>query len=63
MPRLLTPRESFGSSFRNNQPGDRRHGDFGADLNFALKPMFRRELRQERDVFQQTGLSLQAGFG
>jgi hypothetical protein len=50
------------SSFRNNQPGDTWHGDFGAHLNFALKPVFRCELRQKDDVFNQRILSFQAGF-
>jgi hypothetical protein len=40
------------SSFRNNQPGDRRHGYFGAHLNFALKPVLRRELRGKGRHFQ-----------
>lgn len=50
------------SSFRNNQPGDTWHGNFGAHLNFALKPVFRRELRQKDDVFNKRFLSFQAGF-
>ena len=50
------------SSFRNNQQGDAWHGDFGAHLDFAMKPVFRRELRQRDDVFTQRFLSFQAGF-
>jgi len=50
------------SSFRNNQEGDAWHGDFGAHINFALKPVFRRELRQRDDVFNKRFLSCQAGF-
>jgi hypothetical protein len=50
------------SSFRNNQPGEAWHGDFGANFNFALKPVFRRELRQKDDVFNKRFLSFQAGF-
>ena len=50
------------SSFRNNQPGDAWHGDFGAHLNFALKPVFRRGLRQRDDVFNKRFLSFQAGL-
>jgi Protein of unknown function (DUF2490) len=50
------------SSFRDNQPGDSWHADFGAHLNFALKPVFRRELRQKDDVFNKRFLSFQAGF-
>lgn len=50
------------SSFRNNQPRDAWHGDFGAHLTFALKPVFRRELRQRDDVFNKRFLSFQAGF-
>jgi hypothetical protein len=50
------------SSLRDNQPGDAWHGDFGAHLNFALKPVFRRVLRQRDDVFDKRFLSFQAGF-
>lgn len=50
------------ASFRDNQPGDAWHGDLGAHLNFALKPIFRRELRQQDDVFNKRFLSFQAGF-
>jgi hypothetical protein len=50
------------SSFRNNQPGDTWHGDFGAHIDFALRPVFRRELRQKDDVFNKRFLSFQAGF-
>jgi hypothetical protein len=50
------------STFRDNQPGDAWHGDFGARLNFALKPVFRRELRQGDDLFNKRFLSFQAGY-
>lgn len=50
------------SSFRNHQAGDAWNGDFGAHINFALKPVFRRELRQRDDVFSKRFLSFQAGF-
>jgi len=50
------------SSFRSNQPGNSWDGDFGAHLSFALKPLFRRELRQRDDVFNKRFLSFQAGF-
>ena len=57
-----TTRLVLVSTFRDNQPGDAWHGDFGAHLNFALKPVFRRELRQRGDVFDKRFLSFQAGF-
>jgi hypothetical protein len=50
------------SSFRDNQPVDAWHGDFGAHLNFALKPVFRRERRQRDDVFNKRFVSFQTGF-
>lgn len=50
------------ASFRDHQQGDSWHGDFGAHLDFALKPVFRRELRQRDDVFNKRLLSCQAGF-
>jgi hypothetical protein len=36
-----TTRLLLVSTFRDNQPGDAWHGDFGTHLNFALKPVFR----------------------
>jgi hypothetical protein len=50
------------ASFRNHQAGDSWHGDFGAEVDLALKPVFRRELRQRADVFDQRFLSCRAGF-
>ena len=49
-------------SFRNNQQAESWHGDFGAFINVALKPVFRRELRQREDVFNKRFLSFQSGF-
>jgi hypothetical protein len=57
-----TTRLILVSSFRDNQPGEAWHGDFGGYLNFALKPVFRRELRQGDDVFNKRFLSFQAGL-
>jgi hypothetical protein len=50
------------SSFRNHQAGGAWNGDFGAHLEIALKPVFRRELRHRDDVFNQRFLSCQGGF-
>jgi hypothetical protein len=50
------------SSFRSNQAGGAWHEDFGAHLNFALKPVFRRDLRKRADVFDKRFLSFQVGF-
>jgi hypothetical protein len=50
------------SSFRDHQAGESWHGDFGAHLDVALKPVFRRELRPRGDVFNKRLLSCQAGF-
>ena len=50
------------SSFRDHQTGDSWHGDFGAHLDIALKPIFRRELRKEDDAFNNKLLSCQSGF-
>jgi Protein of unknown function (DUF2490) len=49
-------------SFRNNQPAESWHGDFGAFVDVALKPVFRRALRQREDVFDKRFLSFQSGF-
>ena len=49
-------------AFRNNQQGESWHGDFGAFIDVALKPVFRRELRQGEDVFDKRFLSFQSGF-
>jgi uncharacterized protein DUF2490 len=49
-------------SFRNNQQAESWHGDFGAFIDVALKPVFRRELRQREDVFDKRFLSFQSGF-
>jgi Protein of unknown function (DUF2490) len=37
-------------------------GTFGAHLDFALKPVFRRELRSRGDVFNKRFLSFRAGY-
>jgi hypothetical protein len=37
-------------------------GDFGVHLDFALKPIFRRQLRSNDDVFRKRYLSFRAGF-
>jgi len=37
-------------------------GTFGAHLDFALKPVFRRELRSRGDVFDKRFLSFSAGY-
>jgi hypothetical protein len=57
-----TTRLFLESSFRDNQPGDAWHGNFGVHLNFTLKPMFRRELRERDDVFNKGFLSCQTGL-
>jgi hypothetical protein len=49
-------------SFRNHQSGDTWHGDFGGCIDVALRPVFRRELRQRDDVFNRRFLSFQTGF-
>jgi hypothetical protein len=36
--------------------------DFGSQLEFALKPVFRRKLRQDQDVFNKRFLSFRAGY-
>jgi hypothetical protein len=37
-------------------------GDFGAHFDFALKPVFRRDLRADEDVFRKRFLSFLAGY-
>jgi len=49
-------------SFHNNQQAESWHGDFGAFIDVALKPVFRRELRQREDVFNKRFLSFRSGF-
>lgn len=49
-------------AFRNNQQAESWHGDFGAFIDVALKPVFRRELRCREDVFDKRFLSFQSGF-
>jgi hypothetical protein len=36
--------------------------DFGAQLEFALRPVFRRKLREDEDVFNKRFLSFRAGY-
>lgn len=48
------------SSF-NGQAGSWR-GDFQGHVDFALKPVFRRGLREHDDVFNKRFLSFRAGF-
>lgn len=50
------------SQFRDHQQGDTWHGDFGAHFDWALRPVFRRELRQRADVFDRRFLACGAGF-
>ena len=52
----------FLGAFRNNQQAESWHGDFGAFIDVALKPVFRRELRQREDVFNKRFLSFQSGL-
>lgn len=49
------------ASARNRGQSDWR-GDFGVHLDFALKPIFRRDLRARDDVFRSRFLSFRGGF-
>jgi hypothetical protein len=48
-------------SFENQNTGTWQ-GDFGAHLDFALKPIFRRDLRAQDDVFRRRYLSFLVGY-
>lgn len=37
-------------------------GEFGVHVDFALKPVFRRELRSRDDVFRRRFLSFRTGY-
>jgi Protein of unknown function (DUF2490) len=57
-----TMRLGLLSKFQSHQEGDTWNGDFGVHLDWALKPVFRRELRQGDDVFSKRFLACGAGF-
>jgi hypothetical protein len=46
----------------NNQDTGTWQGDFGVHLDFALKPVFRRDLRAKDDVFDRRYLSFLVGY-
>ena len=49
-------------SFSANESTHDWHGDFAVYVQTALKPVFRRELRNDLDVFRNKYLTLRAGY-
>lgn len=49
-------------SFRNHQNAGAWEGTFGLQFDFALKPVFRRQLRDRGDVFDKRFMSFRAGY-
>ena len=50
------------TSFSANDETRTWQGDFGVHFDFALRPVFRRELRDDADVFRKRFLSFLAGY-
>ena len=48
--------------FRNDPVTSDWRGDFGLFINFALKPVLRRELRERPDVYRDKYLTVRAGY-
>ncbi len=57
-----TTRLFVRTSFKNHPTGDSWQGNFGLHFDFALKPVFRRQLRERDDVFERKYLSFRAGY-
>jgi len=49
-------------SFNQDQDEKNREGAFNYFLEFALRPVFRRELRDQEDVFRRRFLTFRAGY-
>ena len=52
----------FVDAFNQAQSADNRRGAFTYYFDTALKPVFRRELRRDEDVFRQRYLTFRAGY-
>jgi hypothetical protein len=52
----------FVDAFNQDQNTRNRQGSFSYFLDFALKPIFRRELREKDDVFRRRFLTFRAGY-
>jgi hypothetical protein len=50
------------AGFNNEQGTHSWRGNFGLHFDFALKPIFRRELGARQDVFEKRFLSFLAGY-
>ncbi|HWB86007.1 MAG TPA: DUF2490 domain-containing protein [Bryobacteraceae bacterium] len=57
-----TTRLNVENSFNQNQSERNRQGSFAYFLDFALKPLLRRELRSHADVFRRRYLTFRAGY-
>jgi len=57
-----TTRLFFLASFNGDKETRSWEGTFGVHLDFALKPVFRRDLRTRGDVFSRRFLSFRGGF-
>jgi Protein of unknown function (DUF2490) len=55
-------REIFVDSFNQDQSTRYREGSFSYFLDLALKPVFRRDLREREDVFRRRFLTFRAGY-
>jgi Protein of unknown function (DUF2490) len=55
-------RLQFRTSFKNHPMGDSWEGNFGIHLDLALRPVFRRELRERGDAFKRRFLSFRTGY-
>ena len=52
----------FLANFNSDKETRQWQADLGAHIDFALKPVLRRELRSHQDVFRKRFLSFRAGF-
>jgi Protein of unknown function (DUF2490) len=55
-------RLSLVAGFKNHEEEGSWQGTFGFNLDFALRPVFRRDLRTRDDVFNRRYLSFRAGY-
>jgi hypothetical protein len=52
----------FRFTYDENAQEPKSHGSFASYVEFALRPVFRRELRRQEDVFRQRYLTFRAGY-